>query len=277
MISDKESKHLAGIVSVSKSVWEDQKLTTTQDWAAQETPIAFEYNCVSHAVMMATPADLEDFAVGFSLSEGIVNSLDEILDIEIADAEHGKVVSMIIGAEQLDALKERRRNLVGRTGCGICGAETIDEALQIPTGRITTSTSIKHSAIQTALTRFSERQELNKEAGAIHAAALCSEQGEIELLREDVGRHNALDKLVGALAKQKLSGAGSLERGFVLISSRASYEMVSKAAVLGAAVLVAVSGVTHLAVEIADKANMTLVGFSRPGKHSVYTCPERLV
>ena len=276
MSEAKGPKGLPGIVSVSKSVWEDNTLTPTQDWTAQESPVAFEYNCVSHAVMMATPADLEDFAIGFSLSEGIVSSPDEILDIELADVERGKVVSMIIGKQQLDALKQRKRSLVGRTGCGICGAETIDAALQIPIGRNKTVVQIAHSAIQAALTQIAERQYLNKETGAIHAAAWCNVKGEIECLREDVGRHNALDKLVGALAKQHLRDGGSLEPGFVLISSRASYEMVSKAAVLGAAVLVAVSGVTHLAVEIADQAHMTLVGFSRPGRHSVYTCPERL-
>lgn len=271
--------NLTGIVSVPKAVWEDQQLTTTDDWTAEETPIAFEYNCVSHAVMMATPTDLEDFAVGFSVSEGIVASPSEILDIEVADVDGGKVVSMIIGAEQLEALKQRRRSLVGRTGCGICGAETIADALRWPPRLTSTGPVIQHSAVQLALTQLAELQQLNRATGAIHAAAWCAADGRIQLVREDVGRHNALDKLIGALLLKPAmadGNAAALQDGFVLISSRASYEMVSKAAVLGASILVAVSGVTHLAIQIAEASRLTLVGFSRPGRHSVYTHPERL-
>ncbi len=280
MSSESERQNLSGIVSVSKAVWEDQQITATEDWTAAETPIAFEYNCVSHAVMMATPADLEDFAVGFSVSEGIVTAASDILDIEVAEVDGGTVVSMIIGAEQLEALKQRRRSLVGRTGCGICGAETIADALRWPPRLTSSGPVVQHCAVQSALTQLAELQHLNQATGAIHAAAWCAADGSIELVREDVGRHNALDKLVGVLLRNPVGAENTkpmdLENGFVLISSRASYEMVSKAAVLGATILVAVSGVTHLAIQMAEASNLTLVGFSRPGRHSVYTHPERL-
>lgn len=272
MTDTSKSGDKSGIVQLAKLVWEDGAVVSEYDFAAAEVPIAFEYNCVSHAVMMATPNDLVDFAVGFSLSEGIIETVGDLLDIEVAEADGGKVISMIIGEAHLQRLKNRRRAIVGRTGCGLCGAETIEQALQSPPKVAQTVPLVAHESVQLALSSLSAGQKLNSSTGAIHAAAWCELSGQIAVVREDVGRHNALDKLIGLLAQQNVPS----DSGFILISSRASYEMVSKAAQFGAQLLVAVSGVTHLAVQMADEAGLTLVGFSRAHRHSVYTHPERL-
>ena len=268
--SKPESKE--GITRLAKLVWENGEVAADEDYTAQEVPIAFEYNCVSHAVMMATPNDLLDFAVGFSLSEQIIESAIDLLDTEIVDADGGKVISMIISEPQLNKLKGQRRALVGRTGCGVCGAETIAQALKPAALVSNTLVGVTHQAIQVALGSLSEHQVLNQSTGAIHAAAWCDLAGNIKVVREDVGRHNALDKLIGSLCIANVAR----DSGFILISSRASYEMVSKAAEFGAQLLVAVSGVTHLAVKMAEDAGLTLVGFTRPQRHSIYTHTHRL-
>ena len=268
--SKPESKE--GITRLAKLVWENGEVAADEDYTAQEVPIAFEYNCVSHAVMMATPNDLVDFAVGFSLSEQIIESAIDLLDTEIVDADGGKVISMIISEPQLNKLKGQRRALVGRTGCGVCGAETIAQALKPAALVSNTLVGVTHQAIQVALGSLSEHQVLNQSTGAIHAAAWCDLAGNIKVVREDVGRHNALDKLIGNLCRANVAR----DSGFILISSRASYEMVSKAAEFGAQLLVAVSGVTHLAVKMAEDAGLTLVGFTRPQRHSIYTHTHRL-
>ena len=246
-------------------------VATVDDRIAVEVPVALSYNRVSHVVMMATPSDLEDFAVGFSMTEGLVGAVEDIGDIRIIPRSGGIELAMTISENWFDRLSTQRRNMAGRTGCGLCGAENIEQALRHPTpvGR---SISVSNAALQKPVSSLEAHQPLQAETGATHGAAWCSLDGEITVLREDVGRHNALDKLIGSLCRAHFD-PGS---GFVLVSSRASYEMVYKAAAVGIEVIMAVSAPTSLAVEFAERSGVTLVGFARPGRHNVYTFPERI-
>lgn len=238
------------------------------DQIAQEVPVALVYNGVSHAVMMATPADLEDFALGFSLTEGILADSSEFYDCEIARVPEGISLEIKIAAQRMAALRARRRNLAGRTGCGLCGTESLAEAIT-PVSRVR-APMLSDAAIQQALSMLQHHQPLQSETGATHGAAWCALDGAIQLVREDVGRHNALDKLVGALAR-----SGELnDSGFMLVSSRASYEMVHKSCAVGVGALVAVSAPTSLAIEQAQKAGQLLIGFARPGRHVIYHNPR---
>lgn len=245
------------------------------DLLAEEVPVALAYNGISHAVMMASPLDLEDFALGFSLSEGILADASELYDWTLQDTDAGWVVEMDIANSRMAALKERRRNLTGRTGCGLCGTESLDQAIR-PIGRVQ-APPLGHAAVQRALTALEAHQPLQAITGASHGAAWCSLDGDILLVREDVGRHNALDKLIGALARGRPPEPTldhALEKqGFALVSSRASYEMVHKSASVGIGALVSVSAATGLAVKQAQLADLMLVGFARPGRHVVYHRP----
>lgn len=243
-----------------------------QDFVAEEVPVALEFNGVSHAVMMATPVDLEDFAYGFSVTEGIVETASQILDCEWSSSAHGCTVQLTITAACFARLKEKRRNLTGRTGCGLCGTESLTQAVRHP-APLQIAPCFDASAVSMAVASMRERQLLLAVTGATHAAAWCTADGHIELIREDVGRHNALDKLVGAL----LRSGRPASSGFITITSRASYEMVQKTAAVGIALLAAVSGVTGLAVEVAQSAGLTLLGFVRGDDISIYSHHERLI
>ena len=189
----------------------------------------------------------------------------------------GIEIAMEISAERFAALKTARRNMTGRTGCGLCGAESLEQAIRQPEP-VSSTQQFSHQAIENALRQLKANQPLQALTGAVHGAAWCDNTGNIELLREDVGRHNALDKLYGALCRSERGEKKSLGGShFVLISSRASYEMVIKAAAMGVEMLVAVSAPTRLAIELAERVNMTLVGFARPGRHMVYTHAQRVV
>jgi FdhD protein len=241
------------------------------DWVAEEVPVALEYNGISHAVMLATPLDLEDFALGFSLSEGILEAPHELYAVEEEISAEGITVHLRIASSAFARLKERRRSLTGRTGCGLCGTESLAHVIRdLPVPRQTPRLS--HAAIGHAMSQFHALQTLQQATGAVHAAAWCSAQGEVKWLREDVGRHNALDKLIGALVKNEVD-AGS---GFIAVTSRASFEMVQKTAMAGVSLLAAVSAPTSFAVATAERANMTLVGFARNRDLVVYCHPERL-
>lgn len=242
------------------------------DWVAEEVPVALEYNGISHAVMLATPSDLEDFALGFSFTEGIVDGAAQVFECEHAEGARGYTVSLRIASACLERLKQRRRSLAGRTGCGLCGTESLDHAIRRPP-QLPGGPSFRHAAVVRALGEMRTRQRLLGVTGATHAAAWCTGAGEIAFVREDVGRHNALDKLVGALLRAH-ANAGD---GFVLISSRASYEMVQKTAMAGVGVLAAVSGVTALAVEVATDAGLALLGFARGDDVSIYSHAERII
>ena len=216
--------------------------------------------------MLVTPTDLEDFAVGFSLTEGIIRQVSDILQMSVIEREDGLELAMTVNDACFSRLNEQRRNLVGRTGCGLCGAESLDQAMRHP-AVVASDLSVTAGAIQTAVNSLNDNQPLQVLTGAVHGAAWCNTAGEIKALREDVGRHNALDKLIGHLA-----GSGfDRTAGFVLVSSRASYEMVFKAAAVGMELLVAVSAPTTLAIDFAQRSGLTLVGFARPGRHNVYT------
>jgi len=241
------------------------------DDIAEEVPIAFVYNGISHAVMLASPSDLEDFALGFSISEGIVENKSDVYGIEIIHQANGIELQIDISAACFQSLKNKRRNLLGRTGCGLCGAENLDQALRLPEKKIDSRFTLKESAIIKALESMSATQTLQKKTGATHACAWANEQGDIQIVREDVGRHNALDKLIGAMKKKDIS-----DHGFVITTSRASYEMVQKTVMLGASVLIAISAPTGLAIRSALKYGVCLVGFARAPHYVIYSYAQRL-
>ena len=252
--------------------WSQGEVTQKTDQVAEEMPVALVYHGVPHVVMLATPADLEDFAVGFTLSEGLVASPDEIRSVEVTRNEQAADVKVTVAWERFSALLQRRRNLTGRTGCGLCGAETAEDAIreirQVGPGPRVTVKQL-HAAIE----QLGSLQPINARTGSVHAAAWVVPEKGIQLVREDVGRHNALDKAIGALVRAKID----LATGFMLITSRASYEMVQKSATAGIALLAAFSAPTAFAVRLANKSGLTLVAFARREQHVVYAHPGRLV
>lgn len=241
------------------------------DQLAEETPVALEFNGISHATMLATPADLEDFAVGFSLSEGIIDSMADVRGIDVLPQCDGIVVQVEIASACEARLKSRRRAMAGRTGCGLCGVETLPEVLR-PVDPVPAGTPLAIGAVLAAMRAMRARQTLHDRTGATHAAGWAGADGAVALVREDVGRHNALDKLIGALARQAMPAGG----GMVLVSSRASFEMVQKTAAARVGVLAAVSAPTALAVRLADSAAIALLGFMRHDDATLYSHPERI-
>ncbi len=256
---------------VPVSYWEKGDSDRRDDEVAAEVPLALTYNKRSHVVMMVTPSALEDFAIGFSLTEGIIKQPSDILEIVVMEREKGLEAAMTVSAECFDRLASQRRNLVGRTGCGLCGAESLDQAVRKP-AVVGSDVCVTAAAVQAAVLSLNAHQPLQVVTGAVHGAAWCGIDGEILAAREDVGRHNALDKLIGFLARTGFDP----ESGFVLVSSRASYEMVYKAAAVGMQILVSVSAPTTLAIDFAHRSGITLVGFARPGRHNVYTFESRI-
>ncbi len=252
--------------------YRDTTPQATQDALAEETPIALVYNGISHAVMMATPADLEAFAIGFSLSEGIVETAAQIYDIRIQTQPQGMELHMRIAGAQFAALKDRRRQLAGRTGCGLCGLESL-QALDLDVAPLEHAVHLRYSDILTALQALPKHQPLNAQTGALHVAAWVNTNGQLPYAMEDVGRHNSLDKLVGTLAQNKLDTA----TGWVLMSSRASYELVQKCARARISLLATVSAPTAMAVRLAQQAGICLVGFVRASGLVVYSFPERVL
>jgi FdhD protein len=242
----------------------------TVDAIAEEVPIAFVYNGVSHVVMMATPQDFHDFAVGFSLTEGIVNSVADIYSVETQKDDNGVLLQIEISSECFAKLKEKRRNLTGRTGCGLCGADSLESAIRWPE-QVNNTTTVRHEVLEKTFSELTAKQPLHLKTGATHAAAWADVTGHIKLVREDVGRHNALDKLIGAMSTAKESNDG-----FVALSSRISYEMVQKAAVMGIEIVAAVSAPTGLAIELAQKTNVTLVRCNKQRGINIYTYPARI-
>ncbi|WP_397473459.1 formate dehydrogenase accessory sulfurtransferase FdhD [Pusillimonas sp.] len=243
------------------------------DQLAREIPIALEYNGIAHATVLATPCNLEDFAYGFSYTEGIVRSARDIYDVELEARDKGIVVQLTIAGACLNQLKLRRRNLAGRTGCGLCGLESLDEVQRTLPALPERPAFLKAQAIAAATEALRELQPLHLETGATHAAGWANMQGEIQAVREDVGRHNALDKLIGHL----LQKGQDTSDGFAVISSRASFEMVQKAAAAGMSAVVAVSAPTSYAVQMANELNVLLAGFARKDVFTVYSHPEFLI
>jgi FdhD protein len=236
-----------------------------REWVAEEWPVALAYNGISHAVMLATPADLHDFALGFSLTEGLIDSPADLLDIEAEETAQGTVLQLRISARCEMRLKERRRNLAGRTGCGLCGTDSLEQVRRsgLPAVR---PLAAQPAALSRAMQALERAQRLQALTGGVHAAGWCSLDGALRLVREDVGRHNALDKLIGAMHRQRFDPAD----GFIAISSRASFEMVQKTAAAGVGLLAAVSAPTGLAVRLAAERGVTLVGFVRAQRATIY-------
>ncbi len=242
---------------------------TVHETLAEETPITLAYNGISYAVMMATPADLEDFAVGFSLTEGVISRADMLDMISVVAYSGGIELQMETSAEV--ASSTRRRRLSGRTGCGICGKDDVADVMRaLP--RVKGDERLDARAIARAVDELARRQPLNDATGAVHAAGWASCNGEILEVREDVGRHNALDKLIGALVRGGVAPAS----GFIVLTSRGSFELVQKAAIYGACLLATVSAPTGLAVRVANEAGLTLAGFARDGRVTVYTHAGRV-
>tara|TARA_A100000164_G_scaffold291244_1_gene264661 strand:- start:189 stop:989 length:801 start_codon:yes stop_codon:yes gene_type:complete len=256
-------------VKVLKSNSDSSKFS--DDDVAVEIPVAIEYNGVSHVVMLASPNDLQDFAHGFSLSEGIVKNIDDIFSCEIEETNVGIVVSLDISNESFALLKERRRNLAGRTGCGLCGTESI-EKIDRQLDTIPFYFPLKDSVVLESMESMKSSQYLQNLCGATHAAAWFDSEGNLVLIREDVGRHNALDKLLGALALLN----SDFTNGFLLITSRASYEMIQKAATMKIGLIAAVSAPTSFAIELAENLGICLLGFVREKKYVIYAHPKRL-
>ncbi|WDE05052.1 formate dehydrogenase accessory sulfurtransferase FdhD [Thalassomonas viridans] len=236
-----------------------------QDTVIIEEAVALVYNGISHAVMMATPQDLLDFALGFSLSEGIIGKAADLLDFEVHRRENGIEVSLTISSRQFARLKQQRRTLAGVSGCGLCGVESLEQTHKQPVA-LAKAPLVDFLSVEQAVAGFHSQQVLNRQSGGVHGAAFYHDNGELALLREDVGRHNALDKLIGALAQSELAPG----QGFVLASSRASYEMVYKTIACGINHLVTFSAPTSKAIALAQAGNLNLIGFAREGRQVVY-------
>jgi FdhD protein len=241
------------------------------DMLVDEVPIALVYNGISHAVMMATPTHLDEFALGFSLSEGIIAAPGQCYGIEVERDAGGIAVQLDIASSAFMALKERRRSLAGRTGCGLCGVDSLDQVCR-PLPTLPPAHGFHAAGVRRALAAIGAEQQLTRLTGAAHAAAWCGMDGTISIVREDVGRHNALDKVIGAMARAHVRPGD----GFLLITSRVSFEMAQKAAVAGVAALVGMSAPTLAAVDLADQAGMTLLAFARGQDFVCYTHADRL-
>jgi len=256
---------------VARTAWRAGGFADGDRSIPEETAIAFTYNGTSHAVMMATPQDLEDFALGFSLSEGIVSSRDDIEQLEILETDNGIDLRMWLAEPRSTAFGERRRHLAGLTGCGLCGIESLAEAMRpppvVPAGQLFTPRDIMR-----AIQSITPSQALHRETRAVHAAAFYEPSLGLLAAREDVGRHNALDKLGGALARAHVDTRG----GMVVLTSRVSVEMVQKTAVIGIPLIVAISAPTALAVRAADTAGITLVAIARDDGFEIFTQPHRI-
>ncbi|WFU01395.1 formate dehydrogenase accessory sulfurtransferase FdhD [Rhizobium sp. CB3171] len=238
----------------------------------EEVPIAFSYGGTSHAVMMGTPADIEDFAVGFSLTEGIITNVDQIAAIEPIEDERGIDMQITLVDDAADALRVRRRHMAGPVGCGLCGIESIEQAVREVPDVSKVALTISYGDIVKAVALLSDAQVLNHETRAVHGAGFYIAAEGLIAVREDVGRHNALDKLCGAVIRSGHKGSD----GVVAVTSRLSVEMVQKAAILGSSVLIAISAPTALAIRTAEEAGMTLVALVRGDDFEIFTHPQRI-
>lgn len=270
-------KEIENVISVTGfrqvNLWKREDLQhPQQDEVAEEVPVALVYNGISHVVMMASPKDLAHFAVGFSLSEGIIASPREIYGIDVVPSCNGLEVQIELSSRRFMGLKERRRALAGRTGCGVCGVEQLND-IGKPVQPLPFTQTFNLARLDHALRHLKDFQPVGQLTGCTHAAAWVMPSGVLAGGHEDVGRHVALDKLLGHRAAE----GESWMSGAALVSSRASYEMVQKSAMCGVEILFAVSAATTLAVEVAERCNLTLVGFCKPGRATIYTHPQRLI
>jgi len=253
-------------------IWRPGNQKTEERHVASEVPLALEYNCISHAVMMISPFDIKDFAIGFSLTEGIIDGLENIMDLAIDEKDKGLVAALEINPDCFARLDKFNRTMAGRTGCGICGTDRLDHVIR-PLKHTQSQLKVKAEVVYNSMQNLSELQIKNKETGALHAAAFVTADGEILCVREDIGRHNALDKLIGHMMQKKINPAN----GFALITSRCSFEMVHKCATFGIPLLAAVSATTGLAVTLAEEAGLTLIAFTRKEGMNIYCDPDNRV
>ena len=259
------------VTSAKRQVWCDGSRSEGTRQIPEETALALTYNGGTYAVMMGTPQDLRDFAVGFSLSEGVVQSAEEIETLDVVELDDGIELRMWLAPEKAALINERRRYIAGPTGCGLCGIDSIAEAVR-PAAIVQKGRSFAPHEIMTAMAAIAPLQAINLRTRAVHAAAFWTPTRGIVALREDVGRHNALDKLAGALAQDKVPAS----EGMVLLTSRVSVEMVQKTAAIGAPVMVAVSAPTALAVRTAEAAGITLIAIARSDGFEVFTHQGRV-
>ncbi len=257
--------------SVSVERFKNGELLTVDDFVAEEVPVVLMYNGVSHVVMLATPTNLEDFALGFSLTEGIIANAAELESAKVYQRSNGIEVQLKIPEARFQCLADKGRNLTGRTGCGLCGATTLKQAIK-PTRSVSGNLKISPEHLK-SVALLSQHQKLNQLTGAIHAVAWVEPEKGIVELREDVGRHNALDKLIGVLLKR----GTDFGAGFMITTSRASYEMVQKATAVGVTVLVAISAPTALAIRLAQESGLTLIGFARDETCVIYSHSQRFM
>lgn len=251
--------------------WRAYASSTRQDTVVEEIPIAFEYNRISHVVMLATPTDLQDFALGFSISEGIIDRVEELHELQIVLDANGIILRMTVAQRCFKRLQGKQRNLTGRTGCGLCGAQNLEQVAR-EHAAVNSSAMTSLSMLRKGFEDMQQNQPLMQATGASHAAGWQMADGQVVMVREDVGRHNALDKLIGAL----LANGMDFSSGSALITSRASYEMVQKSGSVGIGILAAISAPTGLAIRLAESSGLTLVGFVRHKRMVVYTNEQRL-
>jgi len=265
-------ENVTGFTGVREcELWKHDDLTHPKsDWLAEEVPVALVYNGISHVVMMATPKDLTLFALGFSLSEGIIDSPQDIFGMDIVNSCNGIEVQIELSSRRFMGLKERRRALAGRTGCGVCGVEQLND-IGRPVAPLPFTQTFNLNNLDSVVSQLRSVQPIGQMTGCTHAAAWLNPRGDMLGGHEDIGRHVALDKLMGRRARE------GWRDGAVLVSSRASYEMVQKSALCGVEILIAVSAATTLAVEVAQRCNLTLVGFAKQGRATVYTHPQRVI
>jgi FdhD protein len=257
--------------AVHRQIWREGSPGAGRRSIPEETAVALTYNGGTYAVMMTTPRDLEDFAVGFSLSEGIIDSSSDIDSLDIMPLDDGVELRMWLSRPKADRLQQRRRHIAGPTGCGLCGIESIAEAMR-PAAVVAPGPQFSPQQIMVAMRSLPSRQKLNIETRAVHAAAFWNTASGIVAVREDVGRHNALDKLSGALARASIAAG----EGIILLTSRVSVEMVQKSAAIGASVMLSVSAPTALAARMADAAGVTLAAIARADGFEVFTHPCRI-
>jgi FdhD protein len=280
----------AGSAAARVVRWRDGVRSQEDDWLSEEVPVALEFNGIGHAVMLATPLDLEDFALGFGLAEGLFETAADLYGVDVETSAQGVTLRMEVSSGSFARLKGRRRTLAGRTGCGLCGSESLDQVARLwpsapAAGAGNDAAAVPSGVISMGVAALRAQQVICRSTGSMHAAAWISAQGSVLILREDVGRHNALDKLTGAIARARQAAVhrppavGALPGplgGFIAVTSRASVEMVQKAAVAGSSLLVAVSAPTKLAVQTAQAAGLTLVGLARQRDFVIYTHPHRV-
>ena len=259
------------VLRVPRSIWRATGTIEGERAIPEETAVAFTFNTASYAVMMATPQDLEDFAIGFALTEGVIPSLDAIESIETVEEDIGIELRIWLKAKDAAEFLGRRRKMAGPTGCGLCGVESLVEAMR-PPPQVSKGLVLAPKQIMTAVESLFPQQNLNRETRAVHAAGFWDPERGLVALREDVGRHNALDKLAGALARD----GSTAEQGLVVLTSRVSIEMVQKSAAIGAAIVAAVSAPTALAVRMAEACGITLIAIARKDGFEVFTHPHRV-